>query len=346
MKKRRSVSKLWVAFAMITFLVLITTTIVFGGVFFFYFESRDVTLFHGKPIIFIIFLLLLSFSEGIILFSFVGKIILRPIMDLNEATKKVATGDFTVRVTSTPSRINEVSEMMRNFNKMVQDLARIETLQNDFVVNVSHEFKTPLAAIEGYATLLQDEQLDVAERTEYLQIIMESTQQLSRLSENVLKLSKLENQEAILDKKVFRLDEQIRQVILLLENKWSEKNIDIQVELEKLEYYSSESLLWQVWLNLIDNAIKFSKKNGEIRIGMRVTDSNVFVTVKDDGRGIAQDEIKHLFDKFYQGDSSRGEGGNGLGLPLAKRIVRLCNGGITVVSKENEGAEFVVTLPF
>ncbi|SCI41790.1 HAMP domain-containing sensor histidine kinase [Romboutsia sp. 1001713B170207_170306_H8] len=188
---------------------------------------------------------------------------MKPVNKLIEATNEVAKGDFSIRLDEN-THPPDIHNMNASFNKMVKELSSIETLRNDFIINVSHEFKTPIAAIEGYATLLQDNSLTEEERMEYTKIILDSSRQISSLSGNILKLSKLETQEIIPDKKYFSLDEQLRQSLLLLETQWSKKNIDIDMDLKSINYYGSEDLLMQVWLNIFSNAIKFTPNDGLI----------------------------------------------------------------------------------
>lgn len=269
---------------------------------------------------------------------------MKPLKKLIEATNEVSKGDFSIRLKecNVPPT---VYEMNTSFNKMVKELSSIETLRNDFIVNVSHEFKTPIAAIEGYATLLQDSDLSENERIEYTKIILDSSRQLSSLSGNILKLSKLETQEIIPDKKYFSLDEQLRQALLLLETQWSKKNIDIDMDLKTTNYYGSEDLLMQVWLNIFGNAIKFTPENGLIVTSLKATPNGICVSISDNGIGMSDDVKDRIFDKFYQGDKSRNFQGNGLGLTLVKRILDLCKCEINVISKINEGTTFNIYLP-
>lgn len=268
----------------------------------------------------------------------------KPIKNLIDAINKVSEGDFSIR-------LNEqlhppvLKDLNYSFNKMVNELSSIETLRNDFIVSVSHEFKTPLAAIEGYATLLQDNTITEEERNEYTKIILDSARQLSSLSGNILKLSKLENQEIVPDKKYFSLDEQLRQALLLLENQWSEKNIDIDMDLKSINYYGSEDLLMQVWINIFSNAIKFTPEGGLIVTRLKNIDNGICVSISDNGIGMSDEVKSKIFDKFYQGDNSRNFEGNGLGLALVKKILDLCNYEIDVKSKINEGTTFNIYLP-
>lgn len=274
----------------------------------------------------------------------VGRLIIRPIKSITHAFDRLSKGDFSVRV-PTDSRINEMQETSERFNAMAFDLSHIETLRNDFVVNVSHEFKTPIAAIEGYATLLQDKNLSTERQDYYLDKIIANSRRLSDLSSNVLALSKLENQETVLHRTEYRLDEQLRRAVLLLERKWTAKELEFDIRLPNLRFYGNEPLLDQVWLNILDNAIKHSPEGGVIRVGLQSDDRSVTVSIADDGDGMTEEVQKHIFEKFYQGDRSHSDEGNGLGLALVKRIVELCHGSVQVESAPGEGACFRVTLP-
>lgn len=269
---------------------------------------------------------------------------MKPVKKLMEATDKVSQGDFSIRLKE-DNVPPDIRDMNVSFNKMAKELGSIETLTNDFIVNVSHEFKTPIAAIEGYATLLQDSTLSDEERIEYTKIILDSSRQLSSLSGNILKLSKLETQEIIPDKKYFSLDEQLRQALLFLESQWSKKNIDIDMDLKTTTYYGSEDLLMQVWLNIFGNAIKFTPENGLIVTRLKNTPKGICVSISDNGIGMSEDVKDKIFDKFYQGDKSRNFQGNGLGLTLVKKILDLCKCEINVTSKINEGTTFNIYLP-
>ena len=269
---------------------------------------------------------------------------LSPIIKINDAAKKVSKGDFSVRLEE-KSIAKEIEEIATNFNIMVKELASTETLRSDFVSNVSHEFKTPLSAIEGYATLLQDESLSKEEQARYIGRILENTSRLSRLTQSILSLSQLENQEIILQKENFMLDEQIRRVLLGYETLWEEKNLAIDLNLEATPFFGNKALLAQVWSNLIDNAIKFSNPFGVLSIHCRPENGGVCVIIRDTGIGMAEDVKKRAFDKFYQGERSHSGQGNGLGLALVKRIIVLCDGSISLESEEGKGTEFTIWLP-
>lgn len=281
---------------------------------------------------------------GTILTAFMSRVMLQPLWELNKATAEVAKGNFSVRV-KVP-KDEEYGMLARNFNKMAEELSGIETLRGDFISNVSHEFKTPLASIQGFAKLLQDESLSKEDRHEYTQIIIDETSRLSKLASNILKLSKLENQTTIGKKTRFSLDEQIRKIILMLEPEWSKKNIDLDIALDDIYYYGNEELMGQIWQNIINNAIKFTPQDGEIKVQLYQTESNITARISDNGIGISHEAKEKIFEKFYQGDHSRKTEGNGLGLALVKRIVDLCEGKIYVENLYEGGVCFVVELPF
>ena len=292
----------------------------------------------------ILLLALVSLLLGSVIALYVGRLIVRPVQNISEAFDELSAGNFDVKVPE-KERFRKIREMAQHFNAMTYDLSHIETLRSDFVANVSHEFKTPIAAIEGYATLLQNRSLSPEKHDHYVEKILENARRLSNLSGNVLMLSKLENQEIVSGKSEFRLDEQLRKCILLLESKWAEKNIEFDMDLPKVHYYGSEPLLSQVWINILDNAIKHSPVGGVIHIAMRQTDSLLTVAITDHGDGMTEEVQKHIFEKFYQGDSSHKAEGNGLGLALVKRIIELCKGTVEVESSPGNGASFSVSLP-
>ena len=288
--------------------------------------------------------LLISILSGAAIAVGLSKIFVSPMMKLGDAMRKVAGGDFTVRLDCT-SKIRDVREVYGSFNTMVKELGNTETLQTDFVSNVSHEFKTPINAIEGYASLLQDSQLTDEQKNAYIDKIIFNTRRLSDLVGNILMLSKVNNQTISLKASTFRLDEQVRQSILALESKWEKKEIEFDIDLDEIEYTGYENLLSHVWLNLIDNAVKFSPQNGQIRIRLKQLDGSVTFSIWDNGLPIPEADIDRIFNKFYQGDNSHASEGNGLGLALVRKIVAAAHGTINVTSSEDAGTEFVVALP-
>ncbi len=268
--------------------------------------------------------------------------IVSPLSKLEDAMTKVSAGDFSVHI-ETNSRIEEIKRFYDNFNIMVKELRSTELLQSDFVANVSHEFKTPINAIEGYATLLQGGNLG-QEEADYLSKILFGTKKLSELTEGILLLSKIENQSIVVKNEKIRLDEQIRQAVVFLESKWEQKNLDFDANLDEIYFYGNENLLFRVWVNLIDNAIKFSPDGGVVTLELKNENGFAVFSVEDEGIGITEEAKKHVFDKFYQADDSHFSQGNGLGLTLVKRILATQNG-TAEVADSKIGAKFVVKLP-
>ena len=303
-------------------------------------------LFHiTLNISFMVWVLLLSTVISGALISYLSRRIFDPITKLENAMKKVADGDFNIRL-DTNSQIDEIRSIYHSFNRMAEELSTTETLQMDFVSNVSHEIKTPVNAIEGYATLLQGESIISSEEcAKYIDKILFNTQRLSTLVGNILLLSKVDNQAIQSHQSEFRLDEQIRQAIVLLEPLWTQKEIEFDVELDEMLYYGSQNLLLHVWSNLLSNAIKFSPPEGLIRIRLRQKESTILFYIEDCGPGFEESIKAHLFDKFYQGDTSHKQEGNGLGLALVKKILSLCNGTIEAKNLPVCGCPFTVTFP-
>lgn len=284
-----------------------------------------------------------SGTIGVAVTNHMTKMLIDPIAKLRSAMREVADGDFKVEA-KCESRIQDVQDIYDSFNSMVRELSTTETLQTDFISDVSHEFKTPINAIEGYASLLEGEPSPEEQRA-YVEKILFNTRRLSALTGNILLLSKLSNQSILPQKTQFRLDEQIRQAIVALEQMWSEKELGFEVELAETPFFGYESLLPHVWTNLIGNAVKFSPKGGEIRIKMMRTEGAVVFTIEDDGPGIVPGDEEHIFTKFYQCESSHGMEGNGLGLALVRQIVEMSGGSVDVQNLEAGGCRFTVRLP-
>ncbi len=274
---------------------------------------------------------------------FLSKIFFDPITNLRNGMQKISEGDYTVRL-NTKNSSKEIQELLSGFNMMAQELSSTEIIQSDFISNVSHEFKTPINAIEGYATLLQNtDEVDAANR-EYVDKILSNTRRLSSLVSNVLLLSKLENQQIQPQRENYNLSEQIRECIVALEPTWSPKNIEFDVDIEEIEYYGNENMLHHVWSNLLSNAIKFSPDAGQIKISLHKTNERIIFTIADNGVGLSEESKKHIFDKFYQADTSHKAEGNGLGLALVKRILALSNGEISAENLPERGCQFTVML--
>ena len=291
----------------------------------------------------IVWLLLFSVIIGITVSIVINIILLRPVVKLSKAMKQVAAGDFGIRLKS-GSGIQEIRDSYDSFNLMVGELEATETLQTDFVANVSHEFKTPINAIEGYATLLQGGS-DHLQQQNYVERILMNTRRLSTLVGNILLLSKVSNHAIPVAKTSYRVDEQIRQAIVLLEPRWTERNVEFDVDLDEVTWYGPENLMHHVWSNLIGNAIKFGPENGLVQISLKKTDGRFVFSVTDEGCGVPEEERQRIFHKFYQLDSSHKQEGNGLGLALVKQILDSCNGVIDVTNLAEGGCCFTVSLP-
>ena len=287
---------------------------------------------------------IVSLAVGSVVTLIVSKYFFAPMKKLGQAMERVADGDFDVRLEGKSSS-QEIMEVYSGFNMMANELSATEILQTDFVSNVSHEFKTPINAIEGYATLLQDSENLSPIQQDYVNKIVYNTHRLSTLMGSILLLSKLENQQIPTGQTSYRLDEQIRHSIVALEPAWEKKDVEFDVELARTEYVGNEPMMRHVWDNLISNAIKFSPQGGMIRMTLEKEDKGLIFTITDEGPGISEEAQKHIFDKFYQADSSHKQEGNGLGLALVKRILAMENGMIRVANQEAGGACFTVTLP-
>lgn len=292
----------------------------------------------------LISLLLVSGITVALMSYFIGRRVLTPLVKLSSASKEVARGNFDVTV-SDSSKMEEVQSTFRNFNAMVRELKSISTLSSDFIANVSHEFKTPLSVIEGYAMLLQDDRLTAQEHEDYLNKILVNTRRLNTLVGNILMLSKMETKPLPEQYTRFRLDEQLRQVVAQLEPQWSAKGISFRVRLDEVELLGWEQVLPYVWSNLISNAIKFSPSGSVIALTLLEQRECAVVTVSDRGCGMEPDVQERIFEKFYQGDTSHKAEGNGLGLALVRQIVELSQGVVEVESQPGKGSTFRVILP-
>lgn len=295
-----------------------------------------------SPLMLMFALLAVSLLIGFLVTSFLSKLFFDPIKKLRKAMERVAEGDFTVRLEEKSSS-REISEIYSGFNLMAKELGAKEILQTDFVSNVSHEFKTPINAIEGYTTLLQSDNLD-DEQKQYVEKILFNTRRLSSLVGSILLLSKIENQSIQTNRARYRLDEQIRQSIVALESDWEKKDIEFDVDMDRVEYVGDEPMMRHVWDNLISNAIKFNPPGGMVQIRLSQTGEDITFTIEDCGPGLTEEAKKHIFDKFYQADSSHREEGNGLGLSLVKRILTISGGEVSAENREDGGCRFTVTL--
>ena len=262
-----------------------------------------------------------------------------------EALNRIARGDFNV---SLPTHERDpFPELAESINKMARDLGSMETMRQEFISNVSHEIQSPLTSISGFAALLKNDALTSEQRMHYIDVIESESKRLSRLSDNLLKLSALEADETSVNRREYRLDKQLEHIMLMLEPHWTEKNINVEAELQKVTYSGDEELLSQVWINLLHNSIKFTPENGSITITLIQDDNKAVCRISDTGIGISTEDMAHIFERFYKADKSRDRslGGSGLGLSLVKKIVELHGGTVSVESEPEKGSTFTVTLP-
>ena len=275
-------------------------------------------------------------------------VIQRSVRHIVQAAQTIVAGDFSVRVKpiSRFSSDESFNEIVQCFNRMAEELASVETLRTDFIANVSHELKTPLAAMNNYATLLQAPNLPEEQRVAYAKAIAQRSRQLSRMMTNILKLNKLENQQIYPNCHPYDLSDQLCQSLLQFEDVWESKDIDLDTQIpDRVTISADQELLELVWNNLLSNAFKFTPAGGQVRLCLRQLDQQVAVTIQDTGCGMSPNTQSHIFEKFYQGDTSHATQGNGLGLALVRRVVDICQGSIQLTSAPEQGTTFTITLP-
>ncbi len=293
------------------------------------------------------FFFFLSLIIGFLLAYLAGRITLNPLKQIIDKLDSLASGDFKVRlhfdklIRKHPS----FKQMENSFNEAAQELEHTEMLRSDFINNFSHEFKTPIVSIAGFAKLLRKGNLSEKEKEEYLEAIEEESLRLSDMANNVLNLTRVENQTILTNIKEFNLSEQIRGAVLLLEEKWASKNINMDLQFEEYNIKANEELLKQVWINLLDNAIKFSYENDTVTINIDQKEANLIIAITNHGKDIPKESIGRIFNKFYQADESHSSYGNGIGLAVVKKICQLHNGKVSVTSANNI-TTFYVTLPY
>jgi signal transduction histidine kinase len=297
---------------------------------------------HREVLILLHATVILCIVIGSTLMFFATKLVSKPIKHISDVTKAIAKGNFDVEIKYKSK--DEIGVLAENFNLMTKELKNLEFLRKDFISNVSHEFKTPITAIQGFLEVIKDNKLPPEKFEEYINIAIEETKRLNNLSSNILRLSKLDNQSIQGKLEQFSLDEQIRKTILLFEEQWSKKNLELNIDLEKVCYEADEELVQQIWINLIGNAIKFSHDNGTIDISLKQKDKAIVVKIRDEGIGISVESKPRVFERFYQGDTSHSENGSGLGLAIVKRIIEIYNGTVSFESVEGMGTCFTVTL--
>ena len=271
----------------------------------------------------------------------------RPVRRILKATEQLTAGDFSVRIEPFHGfdSMNELDAIIENFNMMAQELSGVETLRTDFISSVSHELKTPIAIIQNYTTMLKTPDLPQEQRLMYAQNISDATKRLDELITNILKLNKLENQQIFLERKEYLLNEQLCECLLGFEDLWEKKQLEIDAQLEDVPIRGDAELLSLVWNNLFSNAIKFTPTGGKISVLLEKEKHFVQVQIRDTGCGMTAEMGRHIFEKFYQGDSSHATQGNGLGLALVKRVIDIIGGEISVDSTLGKGSTFTVRLP-
>lgn len=326
-------------FILLCLTMLISNTVVIMGI--------NAGLIKGRPrtslIPFLIQTGIVSILIGVILTLALSYFPLRPVSQLIHAIHAVADGNFHTKINMKHPR--EFRELSESFNQMTDELSSIEMLRSDFINNFSHEFKTPIVSIMGFAQLLKKGSISEEERSEYLDIIISECKRLSDLSTNVLNLSKVESISMLSDTAPFPVSEQIREAILQLEQKWEKKEIEFDLHLKDCKLTGRADLLKQVWVNLIDNAVKFSSSGGKIEIRTYQNDSFFYFQICDNGIGMDTQTQEQIFDRFYQGDLSHSTEGNGLGLSLVQKIIVLHHGTIQVNSEPGKGSIFTIALP-
>lgn len=294
----------------------------------------------------IIFMSISSIVIGSVITFFGSRIPLKPVNELINKMNRLAAGDFKTRLKfgDTISSHPAIKELTASFNTMAEELESTELLRSDFINSFSHEFKTPIVSITGLANLLEAGDLTEEQRVQYARAIREESMRLSSMASNVLHLTKVENQTILTDVSRFNLSEQVRASVLLLEEKWTKKNVDLQLDFDEFMIEANEEMLKQVWINLIDNAVKFVDRCGTVELEVTDLGENLCVKVCNTGSTIPYDEQKKIFNKFYQADESHATKGNGIGLAIVKRIVDLHNGDVSVKSKDGITV-FTVVLP-
>ena len=342
--KKRNRSTLSVAGA-IAFFALIAIVMQIAIFVFVYIEERTT---NKALIAILVLILILILSTVCTLIDYIRRKIMvdKPVKKILEATEKITSGDFSVRIESEHkySQYNGYDAIMEDLNKMAEELEKSAVLKTDFISNVSHELKTPLAIIQNYSALLQDESRDSETRQKYVSTVKQASRRLTDLITNILKLNKLENQDISTEYEKINLTEMLSQAVLNYEDIIEKKGLNLDCNFDDVIIYSSPSYLEIVWNNLISNAIKFTESGGSIMVTLKEHLDRVEVSVSDTGCGISKETGKHIFDKFYQGDTSHSGEGNGLGLPLVKKVIDILGGEISVKSEIGKGSTFTIVL--
>ncbi|MFB7120090.1 envelope stress sensor histidine kinase HitS [Bacillus tropicus] len=319
----------------------------------FYVSSSVINALEIRVSPFVTFLIsdMVGFVFIVLIWVLIG-VLMRPkreamIWTIIEPIQKIAKGDFSVKIRNEEKYDGEIGVLVKSINDMTDELNAMEKMRQEFVSNVSHEIQSPLTSIKGFARALQDNNLSEEKREHYLTIIETETTRLSKLSQNLLKLTLLESEEYTPERVTYRLDQQLKQIVLNSEPLWAEKEIELDLDLEKVHTTADQESMSQVWINLIHNSIKFTPSSGTISIKLKEYETLVEVRIRDTGIGISEEQKQHIFERFYKADSSRNRayGGSGLGLAIVKKVLDLHQGGIKVESEEGNGTEFIVCIP-
>lgn len=335
---------LTIFFAILVFIILTVTMVIVSIVtlLLVHFEIIHEQMYATNLVLPTIQFALTSIIVGTIVAALFSRIPLKPFHTLIKGMNELANGNFNTRLHLGKAPLME--DLTNSFNQMAEELSNTEMLRSDFVNNFSHEFKTPIVSIKGFAKLLQKGNLPADKEDEYLTIIIDEVSRLADLSTSILDLTKVENQSILTDVSRFNLSEQIRNAILLLEPKWVKKDLAINPDFNEFYIEGNEDLLRQVWINLIDNAIKFSDSNSNIDLMIHQTDTNTTIAIKNYGPQIQEDEQKRIFNKYWQSDGARISDGFGIGLSIAKSVIDLHQGQIHIQSSVKE-TSFIVTIP-
>ena len=305
--------------------------------------SRFVIEEQGRNFWIVIVYIAVAIVVGVSLAFFITHLTMNVLSDINENVNKIAEGDFTARLTPI-TKNPHINSAVYNFNEMVKQLNSVAVLKNDFISSFTHEFNTPVSSIKGFAELLDGAENLTKEQKEYVKIIIEESKSLSMLAENTMKLARLDSQTIITEKKEFSLDGQLQECVLLFDNKLKEKNIEVEIFTLSARIKNDPYLIKEIWINLISNAIKYSEKGSKITVTLTKENGRYKVAIKDQGVGISEENLKKIFDKFYQTEGHKSRNGLGLGLSIVKRVCELVNAEISVESELGKGTVFTVIL--
>ena len=343
--KRRTGKNSSTVWGYVVFFIIIATIITLSIPIYDYARQRSG---GDKGVTSVVMLLVILFLAGLGVLADVVRRKLtfeKPLDQIRQATESIAKGDFSVRLNS-DSRFDAsgYDEIMQNLNIMAQELSKSEILKSDFIANVSHELKTPLAVIQSYCQLLQEKNLDEEERIKYAQALDQAAKRLTALVTNILKLNKLENQQILTDFENVKIHSQLEALIVNYVDLIEEKGIELEVDLQEVTVNSVAGYLEIVWSNLLSNAIKFTDGGGKIKVSAKQVDGKAVVSVSDSGVGMTPETGNRIFEKFYQGDTSHTQEGNGLGLALVKKVIDKLGGSVSVSSQLGKGSTFTVTI--